>query len=138
MISLSAMDLLAYRPKYEPRRFQVADSILILDEPGDSIGGGSWRDQIVCTRRKDGTFSLRARKTGDDGPDLSPAGITRIRSPELFVTNLIEMARSLDLEIDADEIAERICSKLDELDLEFSQDVKACVARSFCSTKTGG
>src|SRR4051794_27336163 len=101
----------------------MADSILILDVACNSMGGGSWKDQIVCTQRKNGTFSLRTRKTGDDGPVFSPAGISRIRSAEVFVQGLIKMGNLLNYEIDAEEIVGEICEELGKLDREFAQKV---------------
>jgi hypothetical protein len=60
-------------------------SILIWEVDQSSMGGASWTDEIRCTLRKDGTFSLRQRKSGDDGAPLSFAGTTRIKSPQVSV-----------------------------------------------------
>ncbi len=107
----------------------MADSILIWESAQDSRGGGHWTDEIICTRRKDGTFSLRPRKRGDDGT-LSPAGKTRIRSPEVFVRTLLEMADSLGCEIDHKTISDEICKRIDKLDRNFSQKIRAYVGAS--------
>jgi hypothetical protein len=104
----------------------MAHSIVIWDSgEQSSMGGGSWNGEIICTLRKDGTFSLRARKSGDDGT-VSMTFETRIRSPQVFVQALIDMADSwFNYEIDHKEIVDEICPKLDDLDFKFSQEIRA-------------
>lgn len=106
----------------------MAHSIVIWDIEDSSMGGGTWNDEIICTLRKDGTFSLRPRRRGDDFGNRSMAGTTRIRSPQVFVQALIDMADcSFNLEIDPKEIVDEICPKLDELDLKFSREIRAYI-----------
>jgi hypothetical protein len=86
----------------------MAHSVVIWDTgEQSSMGGGSWNEEIICTVRKDGTFSLRPRKRGDDGT-LSIAGITRIRSPQAFVQALVDMIGLFGYEIDPKEIVDEI------------------------------
>ena len=107
----------------------MADRVVIWGDENNSMGGGSWRDEIVCTRRKDGSFSLRTRKVGDDGTD-SMAGKTRISSPEVFVQTLIEIGRLFYAEIEPGEIANEVCGRLDALDREFSSRVRSLCSRA--------
>jgi hypothetical protein len=102
----------------------MARSIIIWDAgEQSSMGGGSWNEEIICTLRKDGTFSLRARKSGDDST-VSMTFKTRIRSPQVFVQALIDMADSwFNYEIDHKEIVAELCPKLDELDPKFSREI---------------
>jgi hypothetical protein len=104
----------------------MAHSGIIWDVTQSSMSGGSWNDQIICTLRKDGTFSLRPRKKGEDGT-LSMAGVTRIRSPQMFVQALIDMAACFDYEIDHREIVDEICQELDKLDLKFSREIRTYI-----------
>jgi hypothetical protein len=77
----------------------MAESILIWELSESSMGGGSWTDEIRCTRRKDGTFSLQQRRNGGDGT-RSFAGTTRIKSPHVFVQVITEMGNLFGYEID--------------------------------------
>jgi hypothetical protein len=104
----------------------MAHSVIIWDIAQSSMSGGSWNDQIICTLRKDGTFSLRPRKKGEDGT-LSMAGATRIRSPQMFAQALIDMVACFGYEIDHREIVDEICQELDKLDLKFSRKIRAFI-----------
>jgi hypothetical protein len=103
----------------------LADSIVLRVTTAFNMLG-SWTEEIVCTRRKDGSFSLRVRRRGEDG-NRSPPGKTGIRSPEVFIQTLMELGELTDLEISPGEIADEICPKLDQLDRTFSQAVKAYI-----------
>ena len=105
----------------------MAHSVIIWDTEDSSMGGGTWNEEIICTLRKDGTFSLRPRRRGDDFGTRSMAGTTRIRSPQVFVQALIDMLASFSYEIDPKDIVDEICPKLDELDLKFSQEIRAYI-----------
>lgn len=103
----------------------MAHSVIIWDTAQSSMGVGSWNEEIICTLRKDGTFHSGPARGGDDGT-VSMAGTTRIRSPQVFVQALIEMADCwFNYEIDRKEIVDEICPKLDELDLKFCRDIRA-------------
>ena len=104
----------------------MAKSILIWELSESSMGGGSWQDEIRCTLRKDGSFSLRQRKHGDDGT-ISFAGTTRIKSPLVFVQVITEMGKSFGYEITTANIAEEICNRLDKLDSKFSEKIRAYI-----------
>ena len=90
------------------------------------MGGGSWVNEVHCTRRKDGRFSLRAHKRGDDGA-IAPAGMTRIRSPQAFVQALIELVASLNDKIDTAEILDESCRYLERLDSKFAGEIRAYI-----------
>ena len=105
----------------------MADSIVIWESSESSMGGGSWTDEIRCTRRKDGTFSLRQRKNGDEGT-LSFAGTTRIKSPQAFVRAITEMGDLFGYKIGTDDIGDEICERLDKLDSKFSGKIRAYIA----------
>lgn len=102
----------------------MAHSVIILDIAGESMGGGSWRDQIVCTLRADRTFSLRGQKTGDDGPDLQSCALKGIRDPERFVQAVTEIVESLGSDIELDDVWGEICEALEILDKVFAQRVR--------------
>jgi hypothetical protein len=104
----------------------MAESILIWELSESSMGSGSWTDEIRCTRRKDGTFSLQQRRNGGDGT-LSFAGTTRIKSPQVFVQVITEMGNLFGYEIDTEDIADDICERLDKLDSEFSGQIRAYI-----------
>jgi hypothetical protein len=103
----------------------VADSILIWELPGSNMLG-SWTEEIVCTRRKNGSYSLRFRKRGEDGT-RSGAGKFGINSPEAFVGALLEIGEITGSEISGEEIADEICPRLDQLDRKFSQQIRAYI-----------
>jgi hypothetical protein len=103
----------------------MANSIVIWERTAATMVS-SWTDEIICTQRKDGTFSLRQRCTGEEGI-ISPAGQSRIRSPEAFVHLLLEM----DDSISSKEIAEKICERMDELDRDFSHRVRDYIRANF-------
>jgi hypothetical protein len=101
----------------------IAMHSIIIWQKAEQNMIGSWTDEILCTRRKDGTFSLRQRSVVEDGT-LSPAGKTRIRSPEVFVQVLFEMSDFIGPE----EIAGGICTSIDKLDRKFSKKIRAHIA----------
>ncbi|MBR1156204.1 hypothetical protein [Bradyrhizobium sp. JYMT SZCCT0428] len=83
----------------------------------------TWTEQIVCTRRTDGTFSLRHFAFDDEGTSALP-GDTRIKSPARFVDSLLGMNESFVLQ----EICDEICTKIEALDPVFAQRVRAYIA----------
>src|SRR5258705_859561 len=105
---------------------EMAKSILTWELSESSMGGGSWQDEIRCTLRKDGSFSLRQRKHGEDGT-ISFAGTTRIESPLVFVQVITEMGKSFGYEITTANIAEELCNRLDKLDSKFSEKIRAYI-----------
>jgi hypothetical protein len=109
---------------------QMARSIILWGVEESSMGGGSWNDEIICTLRKDGSLSLRPRKLGDDGA-TSIAGVNRIRAPKIFVQALISLADScFNYDINPKEIVDEICPRLDQLDPEFSREIRAYISSS--------
>ena len=104
---------------------KLADSILIWELPGSNMLG-SWTEEIICTRRKDGTFSLRFRKRGEDGT-RSVAGKFGIKSPEVLIGALLQMGELTGSEISREEIADEICPRLDHLDRKFSQQIRTYI-----------
>jgi hypothetical protein len=82
----------------------------------------SWTSSVVCTKRREGTFSLQLRVAGELGScrDLS---VTRIRSPKKFVEGLFSVADWSELKFDREEIAGEICARLSKLDTEFADAV---------------
>jgi hypothetical protein len=108
----------------------MARSIILWGVEESSMGGGSWNDEIICTLRKDGSLSLRPRKRGDGGA-ASIAGVSRIRSPKMFVQALISVADScFNYDINPKEIVDEICPRLDQLDPEFSREIRAYISSS--------
>ena len=99
----------------------MPNSVVLYESEETSMGGGTWTEQITCKRRKDGTYSLRARKTGDDGT-FAPAGRTKLSSPQDFLSALSELFDMLGAEIDV-EVEEGVCARLAELDVAFSVQV---------------
>jgi len=80
----------------------------------------SWTDEVYCTKRKDGTFSLRARKTGEHGKHWFP-GTTRIKTPRQF----IEAYRSIDeIDIDQIDLESDALPELSKLDPVFATDIR--------------
>ena len=104
----------------------MANTAVLYESEEASMGGGTWTEQITCTHRKDGTFSLRARKTSDDGT-FAPAGRTNLRSPQDFLNALSELFNLLGLEIDV-EVEDGVCTRLAELDAAFSVQVRQAAA----------
>ena len=82
----------------------------------------SWTISLICTKRADGTFSLRLFGYGSDGSD-SPAGITRIRSPAQLVEALGSMMSEIAGHDLSDNELKRICDELATLDAQFSKNV---------------
>ncbi len=80
----------------------------------------TWRDELYCTKRKDGTYSLRVRKSGDGGRHWFP-GITRIKSARQFIDSI----NSIDVvEIDQWNLEEDILPQLSVLDATFAESVR--------------
>ncbi len=85
-----------------------------------------WTSSVVCTKRREGTFSLQLRISGELGNSRDPS-ITRIRSPKKFVEGLFSVADWSELKFERDDIAGEICSQLSKLDSEFADAVAAYV-----------
>lgn len=98
----------------------MAQRIVIWEKEGANMTS-SWTDRFVCTRRKDGTFSLRHFSVGAEGI-FSIAGYTRIKSAQLFVELLLEM----DGSIGPDEIRGEMCKKIENIDPAFAKKVRTC------------
>jgi hypothetical protein len=81
----------------------------------------TWTTSIVSTRRKDGCFSLRLRIVSDEVGATSPAGFTRIRSPDQFIAKLREIFGMISdgYEPDAEDFSET-CKNLARLDSSFA------------------
>ena len=101
----------------------MAKTLVLYGSKGASMGGGTWIEQITCTRREDGSFSLRARKTGDDGT-FAPAGRTKLRTPQDFLSALSKLFDMLDSEFFNDTATTEIYTRLAELDAAFSVQVR--------------
>ena len=81
-----------------------------------------WTSKVVCTKRREGTFSLQLRVSGELG-NSRDRSITRIRSPKKFVEGLFSVADWSELKFGRQEIAGEICAQLSKLDSEFAEAV---------------
>jgi hypothetical protein len=80
----------------------------------------SWCDEVYCTKRKDGTFSLRVRKTGEYGNYWYP-GVTRIKSPRAF----LDVYQAIDvIDIDQIDLEDDALPELSKIDPEFAERVR--------------
>jgi len=81
-----------------------------------------WTSSVVCTKRREGTFSLQLRVDGELGT-CRDRSVTRIRSPKKFVEGLFSVADWSELKFEREEIAGEICARLNKLDAEFADAV---------------
>jgi hypothetical protein len=97
----------------------------------------TWTTSIVCTRRKDGSFSLRLRVVSDEIGVTSPAGFTRILSPDQFIAKLREIFRNSGLDAEDADFSE-ICKNLARLDPSFAARTESLCAsnQTTCSGAT--
>src|SRR4051794_12548122 len=97
-------------------------AIWTLDDA--SLGGGSWKDEIFCTLHKDGAFSLRYRRVGEDGV-LNPwPGKTGINAPQVFVEALSEIWDLIGFEPRPEDIDE-MCREIASLNDTFSNKLRS-------------
>lgn len=87
-----------------------------------------WTDDILVTKRKDGTFSLKARKYGD-GRYWLRYGVTRRRTPDDFVDAVVDCLSTLGVDLDEVNL-ESLVPKLSELDPVFSDRVSTYLSRT--------
>jgi hypothetical protein len=92
---------------------------IVLWEITESSMVDTWTTSIVCTRRKDGSFSLRPRKVSDDGLVTSPAGFSRIRAPDQFVAKLREIFELISYDYEDADFSE-VGKNLARLDPSFA------------------
>src|SRR4051794_27298267 len=91
----------------------MAQTISVWESEGSSMVD-SWTTNILCTRRKDGSVSLRLRSVGEDGV-ISPRGFVGIRTADRFTEKLQELICIAGGQADADELAV-VCEKLTRID----------------------
>ncbi len=99
----------------------MADSVALMERKVENPVT-RWTSSVVCTRRREGTFSLQLRVAGELGTSRDRS-VTRIRSPEEFVEGLFSVADWSELKFGREEIAGEICEKLSKLDSEFADAV---------------
>ena len=103
----------------------MAQTIVIWQATGSTMVD-SWTTTVLCTRRKDGSFSLRVHSASADGGVSAPAGFTRIRSADQFIANLCELIEVAGCELDKDTMSS-ICEDLAQLDPSFAKEVSSAV-----------
>jgi len=99
----------------------MAESVALMESRNENPVT-RWKSSVVCTRRREGTFSLQLRVDGELGT-CRDRSITRIRSPKKFVEGLFSVADWSELKFDRAEIAGEICERLSKLDTEFADAV---------------
>ena len=100
----------------------MAQSTVLIEREGKSVID-NLTSRLVCTRRKEGSFSLQLRETGGLGR-LRHTVARRIRCPKEFVNALFSMTRWSDLSLQDHEIADEVCTQLRNLDAEFADAVE--------------
>lgn len=100
----------------------MANSVVIWTKHGENRMS-TWENRIVCTKRKDGTFSLRLRSVGEEGV-ISPSGKVRIRSAQDFIEALIEIGDLIGVDIGRDEIKEQIIPSVEQIDSTLAGDIR--------------
>jgi hypothetical protein len=97
----------------------MAKRILLASEYCESMMS-AWTDEIYCTRRQNGTFSLRERKFGSDGSHWFP-GITAIQTARQFIDAYYALEY---VEIDVWDFQSAILPKMFELDPFFALSIE--------------
>ena len=83
-----------------------------------------WIETITCTKRLDGTFSLRCKRSGDGV--TWPPGFTHLQTPEKFVRAYREILLDLGYGDEQSnlEIADDLCGPMEELDTDFAKRLR--------------
>lgn len=100
----------------------MAKSTVLIRREGKSAID-SLTSSLVCTRRKEGSFSLHLREIGGYGK-LRHTVARRIRCPREFVNALFSVTEWSDIQLEDYEIAEEICPRLRKLDARFAEAVE--------------
>ena len=99
----------------------MARSTVLMEREGRSVVD-CLTSRLVCTMRKEGSFSLQLRESGGFG-SLRHLVAQRIKCPKKFVSALFSVTRWSDLTFEDYEIAEEICARLRKLDPAFADAV---------------
>ena len=100
----------------------MAKTTVLIEREGNSVVA-NLTSRLVCTRRKEGSFSLQLRESGGLG-NLRHTIARRIRSPREFVNALFSVTQWSDLAFEDYEVADEICARLRRLDQGFADAVE--------------
>ena len=99
----------------------MARTTVLMEREGQSVVD-CLTSRLVCTLRKEGSFSLHLRESGGLG-SIRHRVAQRIRCPKKFVNALLSLTRWSDLTFDDKEITEEMCARLSKLDPAFADAV---------------
>ena len=100
----------------------MASSMVLMEREGKSVVD-CLTSSLVCTKRKEGSFSLQLREAGGLG-NLRHAVAHRVKCPKKFINALFSVTEWSDLTFEDYEIADEICARLRRLDPGFADAVE--------------
>ena len=103
----------------------MAKSTVLIEREGNSVVD-MLTSRLVCTRRKEGSFSLQLHESGGYGKFRHTIA-RRVRCPREFVNALFSVTRWSDLMFEDYEVTDEICARLRRLDAEFADAVEETV-----------